>query len=311
MTSPTGAAIHDIVNVLTRRTKTVDLVLIPAVVQGDAAPESIRRGVIQANRFNETASEEDRIDVLIVGRGGGSSEDLSAFNDELLARAIFDSKIPVVSAVGHEIDVSISDYVADLRAPTPSAAAELVAGSEIELRERLSSLAYRLGESLKLKVLNSERRLDDAVSSRGLRDVPVRVAEARDRVDYLLRNSLGAIEARRHLSAEAVGDLRRRLSPVRLSKELGDKKLRLSLLREAGKKAVENRIQHAVETLGRRAAELQALSPLGVLERGYSIAKSSDGRLLKDVDSVALGNEIEVTLKKGVVEAKVTGKRDE
>ena len=148
VTSKTGAAYHDIHNVLTRRARSVSILLAPTLVQGEGAADSIRKALADVNEYNQTLGPQEKIDVMIVGRGGGSAEDLWAFNDEMLARAIRSSEIPVISAVGHEIDWTISDLVADLRAATPSAAAEIVAGREEDILFDLRTVETTLGSML-------------------------------------------------------------------------------------------------------------------------------------------------------------------
>jgi exodeoxyribonuclease VII large subunit len=155
VTSPNGAAFHDVLNVLSRRTRTVHITLIPTRVQGETAGEEITNAINLANRFNQRANADEQIDVLIVGRGGGSAEDLWAFNEETVARAIRASKIPVISAVGHEIDFTIADFVADRRAPTPSAAAEIVAESEDAIAVFLAQKKQDLIQMIDYKNLKS------------------------------------------------------------------------------------------------------------------------------------------------------------
>ncbi|MFN3330271.1 MAG: exodeoxyribonuclease VII large subunit, partial [Pyrinomonadaceae bacterium] len=165
VTSPDGAAFFDILNVLTRRTKTVHITLIPARVQGENAGEEIVRAIKMANLHNLICDQDEEIDVLIVGRGGGAPEDLWAFNEEEVARAIRASQIPVISAVGHEIDFTIADYVADCRAPTPSAAAEIVAEAEENIKKHIRNLEDRLAKEMKLLIEKRKYNLREIVSS--------------------------------------------------------------------------------------------------------------------------------------------------
>ena len=178
VTSPTGAAIRDIRQVISRRFPSVQLILAPAIVQGDDAPASI----VEAIR---TLNEHGKADVLIVGRGGGSLEDLWAFNDERVARAIFNSTIPVISAVGHEIDTTISDYVADLRAPTPSAAAELAVPDRLTVIERVRSLQYTIEQALERRLRENRQRLEAVRNSYGFRKPADILFQHRQRLDEL------------------------------------------------------------------------------------------------------------------------------
>ena len=175
VTSPNGAAFHDILNVLSRRTRTVNITLIPTRVQGETAGEEIEAAIKLANKFNKISDE--KIDVLIVGRGGGSSEDLWAFNEERVARAIRASKIPVISAVGHEIDFTIADFVADRRAPTPSAAAEIVAESEEGLKYFIAQLRQDLFQTINYRLLHLRSGFQEAAMSAVFSEFPQKIKD--------------------------------------------------------------------------------------------------------------------------------------
>src|SRR5215212_403563 len=187
VTSPTGAAIRDILNVISRRTRTVHVLFSPAKVQGESAGPDIARAIHWINLYHERAlregRDEDLVDVLIVGRGGGSSEDLWAFNQEEVARAIRASAIPVISAVGHEIDFTIADFVADLRAATPSAAAEIVAHAESEICERIDRRFGKLKDLINMRFLNARNDLQSMSTAPVFADFPARVSGLRFRVD--------------------------------------------------------------------------------------------------------------------------------
>lgn len=205
VTSGTGAAIRDIVNVIGRRNKTVQMILIPVLVQGASAPKSISEAIFQ---FNEM---EDPVDVLIVGRGGGSIEDLWGFNDENVARAIFGSGIPVISAVGHETDFTIADFVADLRAPTPSAAAELAVPSLMELQEKIKHLKLRLGTSLQTGISKKREKLNWLKQSPGFL-IPERyIDQQRQTLDGLLKRHGLAAEAQIKEKASQLKGLKAKL----------------------------------------------------------------------------------------------------
>jgi exodeoxyribonuclease VII large subunit len=188
VTSPTGAAIRDILNVVKRRFQNIEVILNPVNVQGEGAKEEIARAIKEFNEFNKGVVRENKIDVLIVGRGGGSLEDLWAFNEEIVARAIFTSEIPVISAVGHEVDWTISDFVADKRAPTPSAAAELVIPRKEDLTTRLEELTDRLDGSIKYKITFLEDELK-ALSESYILKQPINIIEQyQQRIDDLARD---------------------------------------------------------------------------------------------------------------------------
>ena len=248
ITSPTGAAIRDMLNIINRRFSNVHIIINPVPVQGEGAGIEIARAIEEMNEFED-------IDVLIVGRGGGSLEDLWAFNEEVVARAIYNSKIPVISAVGHEIDFTIADFVADLRAPTPSAAAELVVKNKIDLMESLSHLFSRLKNGI--KTLFDAKRSALREEIRAMKDPATRINEYIQRID--------------DLSIRLTGGINRYLDG-----------LKKRIVAEAGK--------------------LNALSPLAILSRGYSIAtKLPEMQIIKDVKEVQKGDEVNIRLHKGEV----------
>ncbi|HVF46721.1 MAG TPA: exodeoxyribonuclease VII large subunit [Pyrinomonadaceae bacterium] len=282
ITSRTGAAYHDICTVLTRRARSVSILLVPALVQGEGAAASIRQALANVNSFNRTLELTQRIDVVIVGRGGGSAEDLWAFNDELLARHIRSSEIPVISAVGHEIDWTISDMVADLRAATPSAAAELVAGREDEILNTLEARAGQLTSLLGYKLLAGRSRL----------------GEAAGRLDT-------AFSARIQGCRDRLADIGSRLAPARLAAIERELANRLVSFDQRLSAAMERTRMGKSEVLELHMAKLNALSPLGVLNRGYSITQAADGRVLHNAADVKAGDELKIRLEHGKLNAEV------
>ena len=209
VTSPTGAAIRDILNVISRRTRTVHVLFSPARVQGDAAGPDIARAIRFINGFHEHALREGRtadlVDVLIVGRGGGSTEDLWAFNTEEVARAIRKSVIPVISAVGHETDFTIADFVADLRAATPSAAAELVAAREDEICGSLDQLARQMNRLMRFRIVDLRSRVQEQALSHAFDEVKSRLRNARRRYDAASAACSGAVESKLQEAQERLG----------------------------------------------------------------------------------------------------------
>ena len=209
VTSPTGAAIRDILNVISRRTRTVHVLFSPAKVQGDSAGPDIARAIRFINQYHERALRDGRItdlvDVLIVGRGGGSTEDLWAFNQEEVARAIRKSIIPVISAVGHETDFTIADFVADLRAPTPSAAAELVAAREDEICSALDHLGRQLTRLMRYRVVDLRSRVQEQALSHAFDEVKSRLRDARSRFDVASAACNGAMETTLQETRERLG----------------------------------------------------------------------------------------------------------
>ena len=277
-TSPTGAVVRDFLHVAERRGR-VRVLVAPCQVQGPTAPAELRGALARLQQI-------DDVDVIVVARGGGSAEDLSAFNDEALARAIRACRVPVVSAVGHEVDFTIADFVADVRAPTPSAAAELVVPLLAHLEARLDESRRRLTRAGTRLVADGRLALDDAVQ-RGGRAVALRVTRHR----------------------RALEDAHRRLAALHPRARLGADRARLDALRA---RLTNGARAHLVER--RRAYEaaagtLSALSPLRVLERGYAIARDEAGRVLTGSDGVEPGARVEVLLSRGALECRVESGR--
>jgi len=299
VTSPTGAAIHDILKVIRRRCPS-RVLLAPAVVQGDAAPESLRRGLL---RLQEAAD----VDVIIIGRGGGAAEDLWAFNDEALIRAIAECRVPVISAVGHEVDFSLADHVADVRAATPSHAAELVVPDASVYRRRVGESRRRLTMAFRRRLLDERSRLDHAthrIAASGRR----LVADPRRRLTLLLRR-LEAQHPRQRLAADrrALGQLSQRLMAHHPRTKAAAARRRLDQLRAELVHLGENLTRERRVRLARAAGALDALSPLKVLERGYSVASDREGAVITDVAQVALGDRLDLRLHRGAVEVEVRG----
>lgn len=314
VTSLNGAAIRDILHVLARRTRTVHVLVAPTRVQGEGAAEEIASAIGRLNDYQEDCFScnraSDAIDVIIVGRGGGSAEDLWAFNEEQVARAIRASRIPIISAVGHETDVTIADFAADLRAATPSAAAELVAAREDELEALVMNLTRDMVRAARFQLMNARARVQEAAMSQGFDDVQARLREATQRtVDARHRLetiALRSIErARRH-----AGSTISRLSPLRLSAHLMDARVRLGLASARRDALINSRLEDARARLGLMAASLDALSPLGVLKRGYSIAQDERGKLLRDARDVSVGETLRLRLAEGSLQCRVL-KREE
>jgi exodeoxyribonuclease VII large subunit len=275
VTSPTGAAIRDILNVLTRRFPNLHVVLAPARVQGDGAAEEIAAAIDALNALGG-------MDVLVVGRGGGSIEDLWAFNAECVARAIARSRVPVISAVGHEIDFTIADFVADLRAPTPSAAAELVVGRKDAFEERVAELQGRLLRGCRERVARGRWLLDPPPGSYVFREPGHAVRRLRDRL-RACEQAMGAVSRGR------VRDTRQRLD------EAGVRMLH----------GVALRVQARKQDHARLTAQLKALSPLGVLARGYSVTQRPDGRIVRNADTLQDGDRVRTRVAKGEFESEV------
>lgn len=282
VTSRSGAAFHDIVNVLNRRAQTVSIVLAPATVQGEGAADSIRRAVEKLNEYSGSLPANERIDVLIVGRGGGSAEDLWAFNDEMLARAIRASEIPVISAVGHEIDWTICDLIADERAATPSAAAEMVAAREEDIHATLRMGEERLKAAMNYFLLDSDARLSGVSGE-------------------MRANFLARAQSTRLRFAHAAS----RLTPATLRARAATSSNNLAMLSQRASVAMSAGVNAKTESLNVAMAKLDTLSPLAVLMRGYSITQTATGRILRDASSVRVGDKLSIKLEKGKLDAEV------
>jgi len=310
VTSSTGAAIRDIVNVLSRRTKTVNVLLSPARVQGDGAGADIGRAIRLINQHHERAvrdgRDQDRVDVLIVGRGGGSTEDLWAFNTEEVARAIRNSAIPVISAVGHETDFTIADFVSDRRAPTPSAAAELVAAREDQICQALDQMAQGLSRAMRYRIAKARNRVQEQALSQAFGQVRSNLRDAAARAnsaDHRLQILVGKELREAHLRADP---LMRRLAPSELRARFAEARARFEAATNNCEALIETGLAEARERLGLAAASLDALSPLSVLQRGYAVAQHTDGTLLRDAKSVSVGDSIKVRLAQGRLIADIT-----
>jgi exodeoxyribonuclease VII large subunit len=306
VTSPTGAAVHDILTVLDRRAPAVDVVIIPTLVQGERAGDQIAEAIRLANEYCDGCLEGARIDVLIVGRGGGSSEDLWAFNEEQVARAIRASKIPVISAVGHEIDFTIADMAADLRAPTPSAAAEIVAQSEAEVMRRIGQLASDLTRGMEYLMLAAHADLQSLEMAPVFTEFPSKLRETRHEVEDLFSDAEAAIHARVDRLDESLRAVACRLSPAQLSARAAGISERLSLLAYRASCAAGELTAKRHGELEMSMARLNALSPLGVLSRGYSITQKASGEIVRDPHQTVVGERVDIRLARGKIKARVT-----
>ena len=305
VTSATGAAFHDIVHVLSRRAASVSIVLIPTRVQGEAAGQEIRIAIQRANQFNLTLNVTERIDALIVGRGGGSAEDLWAFNEEGVARAIRDSQIPVISAVGHEIDFTIADHIADVRAATPSAAAEMVAAKEADIVSTIGAAQRTLGQLAERKVLELRSDLQTLAWSPVFAEFPKKIESWHRSVDECAARIRSETRETVKRSLAEFERTNARLSPIRLTGKLGEKKARFALIEQKHLQAASAAVQRKGQELGNLAARLDSLSPLAVLNRGYSITQKEDGSIIRDAAQVAKGDKLKIKLANGKLDAEV------
>jgi len=303
VTSPQGAALRDILNVLRRRHHSASVLIYPAQVQGESAATEVSSGVKHFNRAKT-------VDVIIIARGGGSAEDLAAFNHEGLARVIANSAIPTISAVGHETDFTIIDFVADLRAPTPSAAAELVIRSRQEIEEQAGALRLRLTRAMRYRLLMARQTLTEAAQHGAFARMMEGINQRQQRLDDLLYRLEKAerklIEQHRRKWEQVSAavrhyDARRVLAGMRR-----DIASRTTAIASAVRTLLLRR-RSRFEQIGH---QLKALSPVAILERGYALVFDSSGKLVKDSSQVDIGEEISARLAHGSLTAKIEKKSD-
>ncbi len=298
VTSPTGAAIRDILRILKRRNASLDVLVYPARVQGTGAAGEIAAGI----RYLNSRSD---IEVIIAGRGGGSIEDLWAFNEEIVARAVFESEIPVISAVGHEVDYTISDFVADVRAPTPSAAAEMVSGAREDLRLGVDSLKLRLVQAVRRSIesrrLGLERLAHNkafAVAPNKIRDLQQRFDECSLRISQAMQRFTSAARHRERM-------LSMRLSKLDMRRLMNYRKELLGRRHQELAAAIKKRLQTDKSRLEFIAGKINALSPLAVLQRGFALCRNAEGSIVRKAADVARGDSVRVTLASGELGCRV------
>lgn len=302
ITSPTGAAIRDILHVTARRCPWVEIDIYPAPVQGEEAPGKLIEALALAN-------ERGDCDLLILSRGGGSLEDLWAFNDEALARAIRASDLPVVSAVGHETDFTIADFVADQRAPTPSAAAEIATPDGEALLHSVNRSGARLLRALRGRLEREGERLN-ALRKR-LRSPGDRLREHTQHLDHLEIRLVRAWRTQQSTRRSRLEDLTRRFNALHPGRQLGEHRETVASLRKRLTSAMLRRTEDNRQRLQGLAATLNAVSPLATLERGYAIASDSEGQILRTVEAVAPGDPLQVRLHDGRLDCRVEDRHKE
>lgn len=292
VTSPTGAVIRDFLNIVGRRHSGLNVLLSPVSVQGESAPAEIEAALAELNATN-------LVDLIVLARGGGSLEDLAAFNSEQVARAIASSRLPVVSAVGHQTDFTIADFAADLRAPTPSAAAELITEAQHKIAEHLATQSHRLERATRFQLLQARQRLTYLPISR-----------AESRVTALLyRLSQRLDDAAERMDAEVVNQLRRSLNLVAElaasvlhhdpRQQLAHAREHLADFRARLDRSLERLIESSASRLGSLDARLHSLSPLAVLDRGYALVLSSEGELIRSTAQIGPSNQLTTRLADG------------
>lgn len=300
ITSTGGAVLHDIIKVVRRRHARLNLLVYPAAVQGPACCSTVAAGIRWFNAHPE------KVDLIVIARGGGSIEDLAGFNDEILARIIAASKLPIVSAVGHETDFTIADFVADLRAPTPSAAAELITAAQHRIEERVQALDVRVRRAIRYQLMHARQRFTALSIAQIQSRLQTLIGRRGQRLDDLERRMETAVNRRMHTRTTQLAAL-----TAALGRQSPSARLALASRRLERAQQSLDRLATAIPTtrttrLDRATARLQALSPLAVLNRGYALVYSSDGALLRDSTDVQPGSTLRARLARGSVEAEVT-----
>jgi len=305
VTSPEGAAIRDILTVLDGRFPNVEIVLSPCRVQGEEAPEEIAQAIRDLNDYG-------KVDAIIVGRGGGSFEDLFSFNERIVAEAIYDSRIPIVSAVGHEIDVTISDFVADERAPTPSAAAELIIPKKKDLLELLKGKQQRISHRISSYLDTAHADLDKIKNSLVFRQPYRRIEDLGQEIDDFERRIGSCLVQKQELARNRLSSLvygLRQSSPL---KRINLSKDKLDRLREKLENLGKMRIEKEKEKLSSKKNRLRDLSPLSILKRGYSICFNyPKGEIITAYKQVKKGERVRIKLHRGTLYSRVYEREDE
>ncbi|QGG46545.1 exodeoxyribonuclease VII large subunit [Heliorestis convoluta] len=304
VTAPTGAAIRDLYAVITRRYPNMNIILSPAIVQGEEAPKSLIKAL-------EALRDHPLVDVVIIGRGGGSREDLWAFNDEKLCRAIANFPLPIISAVGHETDVSLSDFVADVRAATPSAAAELAVPRYDGLKAQLEEMEMRLQRAIHSKVEKSRQAIINLEQRPALANPLQNLRVQQQRVDQLEERLLRPFEkARVEQMKKQVSDLEKRLLATVETQRFQWMTQRIEELRKRLIQQANQAIERRRQEVARQGAMLDALSPLSVLERGFALCVDEKEQILREATQVSVGDQIHVTLGKGELTCKVEKRKE-
>jgi exodeoxyribonuclease VII large subunit len=300
VTSSTGAVIRDIVTVVRRRHAQLNLLVYPATMQGVSCASSVVAGI---RWFN---AHSTRADLIVIARGGGSMEDLAGFNDETLARAIAGSELPVVSAIGHETDFTIADFVADLRAPTPSAAAEIVTAAQHRIEERIADLATRTHRAGRFHLMHARQRYARLSSESVLVRLRDAVSRREQRIDDLYYRLTVGAQRRLRSPAQRLAMLAERLRRQDVSLRLATTRGRLQRAEERLLRTSTQILSTRYSRLNRISARLEALSPLAVLARGYALVYAADGTLLRSGAETAAGQTIRARLAQGSLKALVT-----
>lgn len=298
VTSPTGAAVKDILTVLKRRNPLLKVIIYPALVQGEQAKFDITQAINVANERNE-------VDALLIGRGGGSLEDLWTFNEEMVARAIFHSRIPTISAVGHEIDTSLSDYVADLRAPTPSAAAELISTDFEEIKNSLETLEQRLKHTIKQKLIFSKKQFSSTLHRLQQVHPEQQLQSKQQKSDELHLRLHNTVNREMQRFKQQPQYLQQRLLQAAPTAYIHQKQTDSAQLKQRLIMAQKRLTQNKTERFALLCEQLNLVSPLATIARGYGVVRNNQGKIIKHVTSVKSNDVLKLEVSDGIITTKV------
>ncbi|MEW9798909.1 exodeoxyribonuclease VII large subunit [Alteromonas sp. CYL-A6] len=298
ITSATGAALHDVLSVLARRSPSTQVIVYPSMVQGESAPAQLIRAIETANRRNE-------VDALLLTRGGGSMEDLWCFNDETLARTIASSDLPIVSAVGHEVDITIADFVADLRAPTPSAAAELLSRDTQALMQQVDNLVARLNRAVSQQIVSARQQLQARFQHLRALHPALQIKTQVQRLGHMTQSLKSAITQRLREQYRYQEQLSRQLMRNNPAQTLTEKKVALQRAQQRLERAMQRTLSSARENLANQAQLLNSVSPLATMARGYSITFDNE-TTITSVAQVSEGDTLTTRISDGEISSTVT-----
>jgi len=298
VTSPTGAVIRDFLNIVSRRHSGLNVLLCPVSVQGESAPVEIESALAELNA-------DGLVDLIVLARGGGSLEDLAAFNSERVARAIASSPLPVVSAVGHETDFTIADFVADLRAPTPSAAAELITEAQHKIAEHLATQSHRLERAARFQLLQARQRLTRLPVSRAESRVTTFMHRLGQRLDDATQRLDVALTAQLRLRQDRIAELAAAVLRIDPRQNLAHARSHLADFRARIDRCMERLVHSYAASLNALDARLHSLSPLAVLDRGYALVLSAEGTLVRSTTQIAAGDRVTTRLADGSFSGRV------
>ena len=298
ITAPTGAAVKDIISTINKRYPLCEILIFPTLVQGDGAKENIVKMIEKAN--------ETDVDLIILGRGGGSIEDLWAFNEEIVARSIYNSKIPIISAVGHEIDFTISDFVADLRAPTPTGAALMAVPDQYEIMRYLNEYKGRITNVLNNKLKSANEKLNATANSFILKNILSLYSPKEQKLDILIDKLNGLINNKISYNTNKLNQLLIKLKGLSPSEKIDYNIEKIKRLEKNLNNSMKNIIKFKSKELTNSQTKIELLNPTNILDKGYSIIKIND-KIIKSKNDVKISDNLDIILKDGIINSEVKG----